>query len=421
MARTLTLTLVWVAWSVSHAFGGCHPEMLLSGNATDRQTAISVLRGMGPKGLKLALEVHDQLVEKAGQAKLPGAYELVFGVTNQKKTQPEFSSRLELCRRAIDQIAGQRDATVSRIYWCTDLDHALAVSKKIGKPILSLRMLGRLTDEFSCANSRFFRTTLYSNQEISKMLGERFVLHWESVRPVPKVTIDFGDGRKLERTITGNSAHYLLASDGRPLDVLPGLYSPKEFLDWLHGSEKLFLAHAATDSEERSAYLAKYHADRLAASRAQLRDDLQTLDRADMIDRLQESDREIWHSIADLHRGEVKLDKASIRLIRNERPDAFRAGTVAVTKCRVEDPILKAVRTFEDSISLDTVRNEHLLHSQIHRWFAQGEVPAELAALNERVYAELFLTPSSDPWLGLVPESSYTGLERGGLSAVGSR
>jgi hypothetical protein len=34
------------------------------------------------------------------------------------------------------------------------------------------------------------------------------------------------------------------------------------------------------------------------------------------------------------------------------------------------------------------------------------------------VYAELFLTPSSDPWLGLVPEGAYTALTNGGLTAA---
>jgi hypothetical protein len=40
-----------------------------------------------------------------------------------------------------------------------------------------------------------------------------------------------------------------------------------------------------------------------------------------------------------------------------------------------------------------------------------------LDALNERVYTELFLTPSSDPWLGLMPADTYTALERGGVVA----
>ena len=43
---------------------------------------------------------------------------------------------------------------------------------------------------------------------------DKFVLHWQSVRPVPKVRIDFGNGRTLEKTLTGNSLHLVLDSDG---------------------------------------------------------------------------------------------------------------------------------------------------------------------------------------------------------------
>jgi hypothetical protein len=39
----------------------------------------------------------------------------------------------------------------------------------------------------------------------------------------------------------------------------------------------------------------------------------------------------------------------------------------------------------------------------------------DLAALNEWVYAELFLTPSKDPWLGLAPPDVYTALDGNGL------
>jgi hypothetical protein len=35
--------------------------------------------------------------------------------------------------------------------------------------------------------------------------------------------------------------------------------------------------------------------------------------------------------------------------------------------------------------------------------------------LNAKVYAELFLTPDSDPWLGLVPRDTFTALEDDGL------
>ncbi len=116
---------------------------------------------------------------------------------------------------ALDAVSQQKNSYLAGMYWYTDMGEAKAAAKKFGKPILSLRLLGKLSDEFSCANSRFFRTILYSNFTISEKLRKDFVLHWKSVRPVPHVTIDFGDGRKLERTLTGNSIHYILDVEGR--------------------------------------------------------------------------------------------------------------------------------------------------------------------------------------------------------------
>jgi hypothetical protein len=130
---------------------------------------------------------------------------------------------------ALDAVSQQRNSYLSGLYWYTDLEQAQRVSAQSGKPILSLRLLGKLTDELSCANSRFFRTVLYSNAAVSAILRDQFVLHWQMVRPVPLITIDFGDGRKLERTITGNSIHYVLDSDGKVIDAFPGVYGPQAF------------------------------------------------------------------------------------------------------------------------------------------------------------------------------------------------
>ncbi len=107
--------------------------------------------------------------------------------------------------------AGNATAMLAcQLYWYTNLEQAKAAAKVSGKPILSLRLLGKLDQDLSCANSRFFRVALYPNAAISKELRDKYILHWQSVRPAPKITIDFGDGRKLERTITGNSIHYIL-------------------------------------------------------------------------------------------------------------------------------------------------------------------------------------------------------------------
>lgn len=408
------------------------------------------LRSQGPSGLEEALSRFDKA--KANFDKNP------------RWLPEDVRNQTERWHKAIDQIAGQRHAAFSRLYWYTDLDQARQAAATSGKPILSLRMLGKLTDEHSCANSRFFRTALYSNQEISDVLRKQFVLHWQSVRPVPKVTIDFGDGRTLCRTITGNSAHYILTADAEPLDVLPGLYSPKEFLAWLTRATDFAAKYAHATSTEgaimlsKSEVLLQYHRARLTTITSDWNHDIHQAapdllggfgtnpfanegllftDAYDIASRAtakakaevpilqairetpQKTDRmvtdKLWQRIADLHRSEVALDARSRAVIRNEHPEAPQAGRLATSKMIVEDPILKLVRNFENSIALDTVRNKYLLEREIHNWFVRGEVRGDVDSLNERVYAELFLTPSSDPWLGLVPADTYTALESGGL------
>jgi len=57
-----------------------------------------------------------------------------------------------------------------------------------------------------------------------------------------------------------------------------------------------------------------------------------------------------------------------------------------------------------------------MMHTKLHGWFATGRVRGDVENLNERVYAELFLTPRSDPWLGLYSPDVYTALDNGGIS-----
>jgi hypothetical protein len=158
----------------------------------------------------------------------------------------------------LDAVSQQKDSAFSGLYWHTDLDTAKRVAQTTGRPILSLRLLGKLTDERSCANSRFFRSVLYPNTKVADYLRNNFVLHWSSERPVPLVTIDYGDGRRIETTLTGNSIHYILAADGTPVDALPGLYSPAVFLYRLQQAHG-FVASTFASGEQRISYLKNYH------------------------------------------------------------------------------------------------------------------------------------------------------------------
>src|SRR5689334_8847562 len=216
------------------------------GEANEAETAIGRLREAGPAGLEELFAMKKKIEEHARKTALT-------------IPTPAEAATLARLNDAIDRVGGAKYCTSSRLYWYTDLEQAKAVAQQCGKPILTLRMLGNLSDEFSCANSRFFRTALYSNEEIAKTLRERFVLHWRSVRPVPKVTIDFGDGRKLERTLTGNSIHYVLMPDGQVVDAIPGLYGPKAFLKQITRGEALVRLLADASTDRRNAMLADFH------------------------------------------------------------------------------------------------------------------------------------------------------------------
>jgi hypothetical protein len=382
---------------------------------------VATLRKQGAKGLQTFLKSH-----------VPNA------------TIPDAETRA-----ALDTLCQQRDCYASRLYWYTDIEAAKAAAKASNKPILSLRLLGRLDQDLSCANSRFFRVALYPNAEISKLLSDRFILHWQSVRPVPKITIDFGDGRQMERTITGNSIHYILDASGRPIDALPGLYGPKAFLNHLQQAEIAVKQYTKLSGSEREEFLRTYHRNRLNAIQTQWLADLSKLgikspprlveipvnveppraETAGIIalsksavespllnavqsaqrnqNRLTEfTDQAAWNKIAQLYANDAKLDANSVALIKAKK---FHTAKNAA------DNLQKIVKNFEATMALDTVRNEYMLHNQIHQWFMQENQTNSVEELNEKVYAQLFLTPSSDPWLGLLPSDSYSGLDNDGI------
>jgi hypothetical protein len=367
----------------------------------------------------------------------------------------------ESTRQRIDALGGARDSAVTGLYWYTDLEAAKAEAKKTGKPIVSLRMLGKLTDELSCANSRFFRTALYPNKAVRDMLASQFILHWSSERPVPVVTIDLGDGKVAKRTLTGNSIHYVLTPDGEVADGIPGLYSPQAFVKALAKAHELALlksderkaAHATsteTASQEARALLGNTRvalpvsmfvpggntvvakprnlpgaqvAVPIAMGKAAYEGPMlgrtmpmQTAPSVgDGSGRGGGSGRisaapEVWATLARAQSPDRLDDSAANNMYRKwlgaERADSADA----------KESFASVRRAFEARAAEDTVRNELERHTMIHSWLSAEQLSFE--AINTRVYDDLFLTPKSDPWLGLLPPAVYTGLEGDGGRAL---
>ena len=388
------------------------------------EPTVAELRAMGPAGLDVLMNRY--------------AVEIKQHIANPSAAPDEEWQRIAT---DLDTVAQQKNSYISGLYWYTDLESAKKASAASGKPILSLRLLGKLTDEFSCANSRFFRTVLYPNAEVSAALRDRFVLHWQSVRAVPKVTIDYGDGRKLERTLTGNSIHYILDSQGRVIEAMPGLYGPQAFLRGLAKAETLFKSIAGKEDQARYITLKLYWQQQHNKVSAAWIIDVQkiggTAPRGFMIvkgtdgdalaistlamtkaysetnilqamtiatDTLaQITDEAAWKKIAQLHSSDAVLDDRSISLIKHQNPTL------------TDQELSQLLQKFQQLIALDTVRNEYLMHSQLYTWLVRDPVRDDVEKLNEQVYAKLFLTPKSDPWLGLLLPDAYTALDNGGV------
>jgi hypothetical protein len=417
--------------AVAPALAGASAEELAArvarGDASDE--ARRALRAHGPRGLDAVLAEYDA-------ARARGA-------------EPAVLERLSA---AADTAAQQRDAVVSRLYWYTDLEAAERAAKAEHKPILSLRMLGHLDDELSCANSRFFRTTLYPDGTVNPILRDRFVLHWSSERPVPVVTIDYGDGRIVRRTITGNSIHYVLDQDGRVVDGIPGLYAPREFAAALTEGERAAELSHDTGDEGRSGAMRSFHEGVLSRVRASWNDQANAVGFAGSPMQMQAAppvpgvpppalvaipaaaskmavempiaraiafelpdqsqlDTLPWNKIGERLRPAVHLDDASRALMRSKAPLDWSSGKPKP----LDDPGFAAlVDKFEAHVAADMAKNEYYFHARIRRMLADDPTMS-LETLNRRVYSELFLTPANDPWLGLVPPVVYSGIQGDGL------
>jgi hypothetical protein len=341
-------------------------------------------------------------------------------------------------RAALDRVCRQADCVWSGLYWYTDLDAAKRVAVAQHRPILSLRLLGDLGAEMSCANSRYFRTVLYPNREIAAYLRDHFILHWRSERPVPAVTIDFGDGRVLHRTIAGNSIHYLLDESGRPLDALPGLYAPAPFLAQLREMVWLYDQWSHMETNVREAGLRGYHRvrassasetergdvprDKIAAARrARLQHPAYAWEASRLAISKSASETAMFSKISFGTSSVVTdgktlaeraatsddfsaIDDKALGLIREKREPLHESA----------DALERVMESFRRTLAADTLQNEYTLRPRIHRFFVENP-GLTFAKLNERVYTEVFKTPREDPWLGLRSDQTFTALTAEGV------
>lgn len=103
-------------------------------------------------------------------------------------------------------------------------------------------------------------------------------------------------------------------------------------------------------------------------------------------------------------------------------PTAQTAALVALTKREVEAPMIRSLADrhrivmLRNTVSLDTVQNNYLRRTKILAFIAgpAKQRNLSLAAINNWVYSQVFLTPAEDPWLGLAPPDVFSAIESDG-------
>lgn len=401
-------------------------ERAVSSDEHERNAAIAALRARGEAGLAIFAAAHREQVEAL------------------RRTAPsQWSDRAIRVKSALDGIAAQRDAEHSLLYWHTDLTEAKLEAERTGRLVLSLRLLGALTEELSCANSRYFRTLLYPDSAVQDLLRRRFVLHWQTERPVPIVEIRVPNGALIRTTLTGNSIHYVVRPDGTVLDALPGLYAPGRFrmrleavLELAHAMEHLTPAEAERlrrrfitseqSTAERKAPPALgaalmagaggptaplVRAERLTASKAMAED----LPVRRIVPRAAPGPtvetRAMLTPIADT----ILHENGGLRIAAPElvaRKIAPRAPGEPVTA----SDRLRVLADLPRIIAEDTAINELVLRPRVLTYLTDTSIASDVETLNRKIYAEVFEMPASDGYAGLVSPIVFLGVENGAVT-----
>jgi len=243
-------------------------------SAADPAQTARDLTTQGPTGLPAALPLlaisDDERVAKdacerlraQGPLGLAALYDAFPDVLAKGASDPRWPA----LSAALARVSGQRDDFASRLFWYTDFEAARQAAKATGRTILSLRIPGRLDGDPGVPgmSPRLFRTALYADPEVARILASRYVLHWQSGKVPAHVAIELGDGETLEQPLGGTTAHFVLDGEGRLLDVLPGVEGAPFFRGDLITEAQLERSLRGLDAGERAQRLARFHALRRA-------------------------------------------------------------------------------------------------------------------------------------------------------------
>ena len=257
---------------------------------------------------------------------------------------------------------------------------------------------------------------LLSDPKTAAFIAENFVPAWESVRPVPKVTIDFGEGRTLERTLTGNTILSVCLPDGRVVDALPGVYTPAAFLQQMRETLQLVkslegLAPAAADEailawhRQRVSTAIQQETRRITLSKAIVESPLlKALEVRALggVEVLPSGAPEPTEQPVNGARPRVDPKVLLARLSRRLDDVSKRPATVTQLRAAAGETAAPSPEELgRKAVELDSKTNVALVRPAVHLLFATYQRAPDARACRDDVFNKLLHIPLDDPYMGL--------------------
>lgn len=223
---------------------------------------------------------------------------------------------------------------------------------------------------------------LFSNDHVAKFINQNFEAVWESVRPVPIVRIDFGNGTVLTRTLHGNIATYVCSAKGQVLDILPGIYESQSYLHALN-QFRLLHSYVVRAKDQGAVRLKEYHEGQMKALK-----DHQALPQ--------------FVNSAGLTKGGIERSLLAVLVPAKEAPSDLTIRTSG--KNLAGNPKLQASADIAiwKALTEDTRINDTIRRVQIHEILAASG-PVQPKAVTKKLYKEILHADLDDPYLGLGP------------------
>jgi hypothetical protein len=221
---------------------------------------------------------------------------------------------------------------------------------------------------------------LFSNDDVAKFINQNFEAVWESVRPVPIVRIDFGNGTVLTRTLHGNIATYVCSAKGQVLDILPGIYEPQTYMHALN-QFRLLHSYVVRAKDQGAVRLKEYHEGQMKA----LKD--------------HQAPPQFINS-AGMTKARIERGLLAVLVPAKEAPTHLTIPSQG--KKQPVNPKLQATADIAiwKALTEDTRINDTIRRVQIHEILAVSG-PAQPKAVTKRLYKEILHADLDDPYLGL--------------------